>query len=197
MATSTPSLSPSRLFFVTDRQSGLRFLVDTGAEVSVLPVSHLPRPPPPSGRPLQAVNNSTIATFSTQSHTLNLGLRCTFSWVFLIADVQHAILGADFLHHFQLLVDVPNHRLVDSITQLQVNGVLTSESSPQPRPPPGDPSMAVLQEFPSLTSPYPKDAPIKHTVQHHIPTKGPPVHARPAACLQSVYVPPARSLTTC
>ena len=39
MATSTPGLPPSRLFFVTDRCSGLRFLVDTGAEVSVLPVS--------------------------------------------------------------------------------------------------------------------------------------------------------------
>ena len=182
MATSTLGLPPSRLFFVTDRHSGWHFLVDTGAEVSVLPVSCLPCPPPPTGRPLQAVNNSSIATFGTESHTLNLGLRCTFRWVFLIADVQHAILGADFLHHFQLLVDVTNHRLVDSITQLRVNGVLTSESSPRPcvpRPPPADPFMAILQEFPSLTSPRPKDAPIKHTVQHYIPTTGPPVHARP------------------
>ena len=39
MATSTPGLPPSRLFFVTDRHSGLRFLVDTGVKVSVLPVS--------------------------------------------------------------------------------------------------------------------------------------------------------------
>ena len=182
MATSTPGLPPSRLFFVSDRHSGLRFLVDTGAEVSVLPVSRLPRPPPPTGRPLQAVNNSSIATFGTESLTLNLGLRRAFRWVFLIADVQHAILGADFLHHFQLLVDVTNHRLVDSLTQLRVNGVLTSTPSPRPcvlRPSTENPFMAILQEFPSLTSPRPKDAPIKHSVQHHIPTSGPPVHARP------------------
>ena len=72
MATSTPGLPPSRLFFVADRCSGLRFLVDTGAEVSVLPVSRLSRPPPPTGHSLQAVNNSSIATFGAESHTLNL-----------------------------------------------------------------------------------------------------------------------------
>lgn len=34
-----PRHTPSHLFFVTDFHSGLRFLVDTGAEVCVLPVS--------------------------------------------------------------------------------------------------------------------------------------------------------------
>ena len=109
MATSIPGLPPSRLFFVTDCHSGLCFLVDTGAEVSVLPVSRLSHPPPPTGHSLQAVNNSSIATFGAESHTLNLGLRRTFRWVFLIVDVQHPIVRAYFLHHFQLLVDVANH----------------------------------------------------------------------------------------
>lgn len=36
-ATGVPGLVPSRLFFIMDRNQGLRFLVDTGAEVSVLP----------------------------------------------------------------------------------------------------------------------------------------------------------------
>ena len=74
MVTNTPGLPPSRLFFVTDCHSGLHFLIDTGAEVSVLPVSSLSRPPPPTGHSLQAVNNSSIATFGAKSHTLNLGL---------------------------------------------------------------------------------------------------------------------------
>ena len=39
--------------------------------------------------------------------------------------------------------------------------------------------MAILQEFPSLTSPRLKDAPTKHMVQHHIPTTRPPVYAHP------------------
>ena len=46
MATSTPNLPPSRLFFVTDRHSGLRFLVGTGAEMSVFTVSRLSVPLP-------------------------------------------------------------------------------------------------------------------------------------------------------
>ena len=97
MATSTPGLPPSRLFFVTDRHSGLRFLVDTGAKVSVLPVSRYLVPLPLQVTFFKQSTNPRIATFGAESHTLNLGLRRTFRWVFLVADVQHAILGADFL----------------------------------------------------------------------------------------------------
>ena len=182
MTASTSGLQPSRLFFVTDRSSGLRFLVDTGAEVSVLPVSRLSHSSPPAGPTLQAVNHSTIATFGSTSRTINLGLRRTFRWVFLIADVKHPILGADFLHNFNLLVDIPKGRLIDSITHLQVNGVLTAEVSPSPslpRPVADDQFTALLQEFPALTSPVPKDTLVKHSVMHHIVTTGPPVHARP------------------
>ena len=39
--TSVAGLLPSRLFFVADCSTGLRFLVDTGAEVSVVP-PHIP-----------------------------------------------------------------------------------------------------------------------------------------------------------
>jgi len=108
MATSTPNLPPSRLFFVTDRHSGLRFLVGTGAEMSVFTVSRLSRPPPPTGHSLQAVNNSSIATFGAKSHTLNLvqahllvGLPCCRR------PACHS--QGNFLHHFNLLVNVTNH----------------------------------------------------------------------------------------
>ena len=39
MASSAPGLLTTRLFYVTDRSNGFRFLVDTGAEVSVIPPS--------------------------------------------------------------------------------------------------------------------------------------------------------------
>ena len=39
MATSVTGQQPSRLFYVTDSLTGLRFLVDTGAEISVIPPS--------------------------------------------------------------------------------------------------------------------------------------------------------------
>ena len=155
MAASTSGLHPSRLFFVTDRSSGLRFLVDTGAEVSVLPVSWVSCSTSPAGPTLQAVNHSTIATFGSISRTINLGLRRSFRWVFLVADVKLPILGVDFLHYFNLLVDVSKGCLIDSITHIQVNGVLTVEVSPSPslpRPVGDEQFTALLQEFPSLTS---------------------------------------------
>ena len=180
MATSTPVLPPSHLFYVTCRHSGLHFLVDTGAEMSILPVSYLSHPPPPTGHSLQAVNNSSIATFGAKSYNLNLGFRRSFQWVFLIADVQHAILGANILHHFKLLVNVTNHRLVDSITQLRVNCVLTLEPSPRPcvlRPPHTDPFMAILHEFPSL--------PTSQGCTHQTLRPAPHPHHRPTSSCPS------------
>ena len=180
--TSTPGHQSSHLFFVTDRSSGLRFLVDTGAEVSVLPVSRLPHSSFPAGPTLQAVNHSTIATFGSDSRTINLGLRHTFRWIFLIADVKHPILSEDFLHHFNLLVDMTKGHLVDTVTHLQVNGVLTREASPSPsllRPVVENPFTALFQEFSALTAPVPRDTPVKHSVVHCIDTTGSPVPAHP------------------
>ena len=105
-ATGVPGLVPSRLFFIMDRNQGLRFLVDTGAEVSVLPPTCAERRHPSESLSLQAVNGTRIATYGTRSLTLNLGLRRTLRWVFIVADVQQPILGADFLSHFNLHVDM-------------------------------------------------------------------------------------------
>ena len=78
MATNTSGLSSNHLFFVTDPMSGLRLLVDIGAEVSLLPVAQLSRSSLPAGPLPHAVNNFSIATFGTTSRTLNLGLWQTF-----------------------------------------------------------------------------------------------------------------------
>ena len=88
---------PSRLFYVQDHTTGLQFLVDTDAEVSIVPHTPTDRLHQQTGPSLQAVNNTTIATYGTRSLTLNLGLRRTFHWIFVIANVRKPILGADFL----------------------------------------------------------------------------------------------------
>ena len=172
----------SRLFFIKDRTSGEKFLVDTGAEVSVLPPSGPPSSRQPTGYSLQAANHSSIATYGTRSLTLDLGLRRTFRWIFVIADVRHAILGADFLHHFGLSVDVRQSRLTDNLTHLQVLGISTRTVSDGPTLPcldSQDPYAAVLAEFPELLRPRATDQPTQHAVTHHIRTTGPPVSARP------------------
>ena len=88
---------PSRLFHIHDRCSNSRFLVDTGAEVSVVPSSRTERFSQPGNFSLKAVNGSEIATYGVRSLTLYLGLRRTFRWVFVVANVKQPILGADFI----------------------------------------------------------------------------------------------------
>lgn len=180
-ATGVPGLVPSRLFLVMDRTRGLRFLVDTGAEVSVLPATQAERKRPSKSLTLQAVNATPIATHGTRSLTVDLGLRRTFRWVFVVADVETPILGADFLSHFNLLVDMTHCRLVDAHTHLMIQGISSKISTPSPTFLPRSPAnefAAVLADFPTLTQLQPTNAPPKHTVTHHINTTGPPVFSR-------------------
>ena len=109
MATDVACPLPSRLFFITDRTTGNKFLVDTGAEVSVIPPSRAERQYRRDSLTLQAANNTSVATYGKRSPTLDLGLHCTFHWIFVIADVRHPILGADFLRYYSLLnVTIPD-----------------------------------------------------------------------------------------
>ena len=119
-------------------------------------------------------------TYGTCSLTLNLGLRRTFRWIFIIADVQKPLLGADFLHHFGLLVDIANSKLVDKRTNLSIHGMLVQDTPP---------SLTILthmachdystllSEFPELTKVHNYgDSTVKHNITHHIATSsGPPV----------------------
>ena len=73
-----------------------------------LPPSHTERKHPQHGCNLLAVNGSAIATYGKCSLTLNLGLRRTFWWVFIVANVQFP---GDFLRHYSLLVNIKRSRL--------------------------------------------------------------------------------------
>lgn len=88
VATSAAGPTPSRLFYVSDRLTGTRFLVDTGAQVSVVPPARSDTRDRQGYFNLQAVNNTDIATYDVCSLSLDLGLRRTFRWVFVIADVK-------------------------------------------------------------------------------------------------------------
>lgn len=182
VATNAAGQPTGRLLYVTDRESRLRFLVDTGAEVSIIPPSKAERKNRQDTFGLLAANGSPIVTYGTRSLTLNLGLRRTFRWVFVIANVRNPILGADFLKHHGLVVDMGHKRLADTRTNLFVHGVISASPLLSPSVLPMKQSnefMAILREFPAVTQPCGKDLPIKHDVTHHIDTAGPPVSARP------------------
>ena len=171
----------SRLFYVTDRTTCLRFLVDTGAQVSVIPPSHTERRNHRADLVLQAVNYTSISTYGTRSLTLDLGLRRSFRWVFIVADVATPILGADFLRWYNLLVDMRRNRLSDAVTSLAVQGTRAQVSSLSPTLLPRKSKSTfedLLAEFPTVTQPCNTEQPVKHNVTHHITTTGPPTSSR-------------------
>ena len=180
-AAESSGVSPqSRLFCVTDATTKQQFLIDTGAEVSVLP----PRPTDRihrQGYDLQAVNSSKIATYGTRSLTFNLGLRRSFPWIFTLADVNHAIIGADFFRHFNLLVDLRNRSLIDAVIHLHINGITSPlpALSPVYAALPSTPFTKIPQEYPDITRPTTKQTAVKHNVAHHIFTRGPPCSPQP------------------
>ena len=66
MATSVPGHNSCHLFYITDSANDLHFLVDTGAEVSVVPPSQTDRKRQASNLSLQAVNNTAITTYGNR-----------------------------------------------------------------------------------------------------------------------------------
>ncbi|ROT82927.1 gag-pol polyprotein [Penaeus vannamei] len=169
-----------RLLYVRDASSSLRFLVDTGAEVSLLPASHRDKRFP-SSRTLEAANTSPINTYGERSRTLSLEGEPAqrFQWIFLVADVPQPIIGADFLAHYGLTVDLQGMALIHR-TGARTHAAPALVSTPLiytvlPR------TCAfknILREFPALTKPINRATQPRHEVRHHIVTHGPPAHSR-------------------
>ena len=103
------------LLYVSDRKSGRRFLVDTGAEISVIPATGLKTLISASSQPLLAANGSNNQTYG--KHNLNLRLRTgDYRWNFVVTEVTRPLLGADFLRAHSLLVDLNTNQLIDANT---------------------------------------------------------------------------------
>ena len=177
-ATSDPAVNSKRLFIYDPRQK-CSFLVDTGADISVLPVNTTQRYHP-SDSFVYAANGTKINTYGRQRLHLSLGLRRDFSWEFTVADVQHAILGADFLSHYELLPDLRNRTLVDKVTSLKKscavrNVEYASISTIDHR----SRFSELLREFPELTlTSIRRECKLRHKTTHVIETQGQPVSAR-------------------
>lgn len=166
--------------FVRDRKTKMQFLVDSGADVSVLPAKkHIAGEP--SNFKLYAANGSEIPTYGTKLLNLDLGLRRQFEWPFIIANTNKGILGADFLHHFDLLIDLKKKQLIDNKTKLCISANITEVTA-------ADnlstiqtitPFTELLKKFPDLTKPTLVPTDIRHEVRHYISTtSGPPVFGK-------------------
>lgn len=174
------TITPSHRLCVTDVNSGLYFLVDTGANVSVLPVQkRLFSDNVSLDYKLYAANGTEIKTYGTKTLVLNFKLRRPYRWTFIIADVKQPILGADFLEHYKLLVDMSERKLVDRTTSLCVIATIVTHSDPPIFTVDSEhPYFELLQKYSDVTKPVSFREPSKHSVYHHIETTGPPVYAR-------------------
>ncbi|XP_063919425.1 uncharacterized protein LOC135134629 [Zophobas morio] len=161
--------------FVTDRDSKTEFLVDTGADVCVFPKKLVYGPRKSDEYKLFSVTGTPFCTYGLVTLSLNLGLRREFRWTFIIADVDYAIIGADFLHHFNLPVDIRNGCLTDPLTKISMNGQVCSVEVPTIKTLVNDPRNKFLKVRPQVT----RDGQKAKTVHFIKTTEGPPVTSRP------------------
>jgi len=84
--------------------TGIKFLIDTGSDVSIIPYSNKTNRSAASNLKLYAANSTVIDTFGKRTITVNVYLRRLFTWIFILANTSEAIIGADFLYKFNLLI---------------------------------------------------------------------------------------------
>lgn len=165
---------------IFDKSSGIRFLIDTGSDVSIIPATRVEKTRRPSIFLLHAANGTNIRTYGSKFVATDLGLRRKFSWNFLRADVTSAIIGADYLAHFGLLVDLRNRRLIDGHTKLHtVCGITESTVHSVTTIAADHPFRDLLVQFREITTPSTMRTEVQHKVTHHIQTNGPPVACKP------------------
>ena len=171
-ATTDLRTKPSRLLTFTDSVSRLSYLIDTGAEISVLPPSTDDRRHPSSGLKLQGANGFAIRTYGERSVRVDIGLAKSFIWTFTIAEVSKPIIGADFLRHFGLLVDLGRKRLMDAETFLTVPASYGRSSVCRLSVlVEADCFSGILEEFKEVTVPCIKICRLQGKVEHQIDTR--------------------------
>ncbi|XP_012939641.1 uncharacterized protein LOC106012155 [Aplysia californica] len=167
---------------MTDNITGRRFLVDTGAQVSVIPATQLDKHTGTCGPPLLAANGSNIATYGMRIIPIRTKDR-VFTARFVVADVKRPLLGADFLRRHNLLVNVRGLQVInaDSLAIYPCSTHRVANASIQelvPVAPQSNKFRKVLSEFPQILQPTFSSSEVKHGVHHHVPTTGPPIHAK-------------------
>lgn len=128
---------------------------------------------------MYAANGSPITTYGNHRLNVDIGLRRPLQWEFIIADVNGPIIGADFLSHYDLLIDLKRNRLIDNVTHLTSSCLRRQIAEIQLRTyDKMNPLADLLREYVDITRLSTAIAQRKYSTQHHIETTGQPVFAR-------------------
>ncbi|XP_065172093.1 uncharacterized protein K02A2.6-like [Atheta coriaria] len=177
------SKATTRQLFLKDKNTECDvYLIDTGADVSVYPRNRVRGHNSACEYSLAAANGTPIATYGHMNIKIDFGLGREFLWAFIIADVDRPIIGADFLHHFGLIVDIKNGELREVASGLTTShGELAVCSTPSIKAIQGASVFGeVLSAYPDITKPQSAGRPPKHNTVHYIATSpGPPVAQHP------------------
>jgi len=146
--------STSSRLFITDSKTKLKFLIDSGSDISALPASHFKPYFKDPDHVVSAANGSTINIYGTKLLNVDLNLRRNFPHTFFIAQVSKPIIGADFLRKYGFLIDVKNQQLIDPTTGLTSKGSVTKCDTNTPKFFYIESEFSIiLQQFPKLMEP--------------------------------------------
>ena len=168
------------LLYVHDEISKRRWLIDSGALLSIIPPTLEQKRDGPNGIKLSAANGSEIACYGVEVVDVAFGGRI-FPTTVTVADVRQPILGADFLAANHLAPDQRYGNLIDLETWEIIDANFDKCSSPTRInyvDQQNDPYYKLLDQYPELSVPSFRPEKVKHNVKHYIPTTGRPIQAR-------------------
>jgi hypothetical protein len=166
-------LPAKNLIFLQDTQHNFKFLVGSGASVSILPNSSTA---PPTGPHLVGANGKQIPAWGFRYRTVCFSGQ-NFEFDFLLAAIATPLLGMDFLAKFELSIIPSKQQVLHA-----ASGRNFTKASTTPFISPWSPQIAaavaaippqvqqLLEEFPSLLCPSAAPPKPLHGVVHHIET---------------------------
>jgi len=167
---------PTKLF-----GRSVSFMVDSGAERSVVPPSLIPSSLIfPTTTQLSGADGSAITTIGQCTCRVAVKeLRREFVICFVVAKTQ-PILGADFLTNNKLSLNMQDRKLIDNVTHISTTLHPTNTKQTLIRATGSDGSNSFLAEnFPTLLHAPDYTSLPSTPVCHAIETKGPPVFCKP------------------
>ena len=127
---SVPLISPLLQINTRLGTTTLKFIVDTGASISIIPTSRLNgltlNPTPVS---LTTANGEKIKCHGQGNLEIGIpSLKRSFSWTFVVADITNPLLGFDFLNEFGLIIDCKNKTIYDPLSATKMELILNTTS---------------------------------------------------------------------